>query len=331
METLLEKFLSGNSSPQEDKCLHAILESKEVEALFDAYASKKWNTASRTMPAKIKRRIFRRVLTQLENRMSLGQEAERHQPPFKRILLRTVGVAAGIALAVLSGYLVGRESALPSGRFEVIALNGQRSSVTLPDGTSVMLNSGSRISCSPLYNLRNRDVNLDGEAFFEVARNPDSPFTVIAGEVEVEALGTKFNVKAYGPDRMVTATLVEGKIKASACDQEEILSPAEEVSFNPETGVLEKYPAPNRNHLIPWRDNELLFSGNTLEEISSILERMYNVTVIFDDDEVKGYSYTGLVRNSSLDNILNLITATTPVESRICSDTLFFRHKEVAP
>lgn len=88
--------------------------------------------------------------------------------------------------------------------------------------------------------------------------------------------------------------------------------------------TAEEDAAPNKSHLIPWRDNELYFNGKTLREIGVILERMYNVNVCFEDDSIMEYSYTGLVRNSSLNNVLDLITATSPVEVQMYSNTIKF-------
>ena len=73
-----------------------------------------------------------------------------------------------------------------------------------------------------------------------------------------------------------------------------IMKPAEEISYNVKSGEMKKYNAPNKNHLIPWRDNELFFNGNNLKEIGAILERMYNVNVIFEDETITKYTYTSL-------------------------------------
>ena len=152
-------------------------------------------------------------------------------------------------------------------------------------------------------------------------------YVVIDGETEVEVLGTKFNVRAYNSEPEIVTTLVEGCVKATADGREMFMKPAEEISYNVKSGEMRKYDAPNKNHLIPWRDNELFFNGNNLKEIGAILERMYNVNVIFEDESVTAYSYTGLVRNSSLNNVLDLITATSPVEAQMYYNTIKFSRR----
>ena len=211
--------------------------------------------------------------------------------------------------------------------FECIAANGQKSTISLPDGTKVMLNSGSSIRYASDFNVKNRDIDLNGEAYFEVARNEEIPLVVSARQMKVEVLGTKFNVRAYNSEPEIVTTLVEGCVKATADGREMLMKPAEEISYNVKSGEMRKYDAPNKNHLIPWRDNELFFNNNNLKEIGAILERMYNVNVIFEDESVTAYSYTGLVRNSSLSNVLDLITATSPVEAQMYYNTIKFSRR----
>lgn len=190
-----------------------------------------------------------------------------------------------------------------------------------------MLNSGSSIRYASDFNVKNRDIDLNGEAYFEVARNEEIPLVVSARQMKVEVLGTKFNVRAYNSEPEIVTTLVEGCVKATADGKEMLMKPAEQISYNVKSGEMRKYDAPNKNHLIPWRDNELFFSNNNLKEIGAILERMYNVNVIFEDESVTAYSYTGLVRNSSLNNVLDLITATSPVEAQMYYNTIKFSRR----
>ena len=191
-----------------------------------------------------------------------------------------------------------------------------------------MLNSGSSLRYASDYNVKNRGIELNGEAYFEVARNEEIPFIVSARQMKVEVLGTKFNVRAYSSEPEIVATLVEGSVKAIADGKEMIIKPAEEVRYDRRNGEMRKLEAPNRSHLIPWRDNELFFNNNSLKEISVILERMYNVNIIFEDDSITEYTYTGLVRNSSLSNVLDLITATTPVEAQMYYNTIKFSKRQ---
>ena len=132
---------------------------------------------------------------------------------------------------------------------------GQKSSVTLPDGTRIWLNSGSRVSYSSAFNSRSRTVNLEGEAYFSVARNEQLPFVVQADGMSVTALGTKFNVKAYANEEEVVATLVEGRIRTDAGDESEIVLPENQASYNRSSGAMSVRPVENMELPMAWFNN----------------------------------------------------------------------------
>jgi len=143
----------------------------------------------------------------------------------------------------------------------------------------------------------------------------------------VEALGTKFNIRSYVEDPCIVTTLLEGRIRAGAGDWSETLLPEEEVSYDKSSGEMTRSRVKDAGHMVPWIRNELLFTDNSLAEIAVILERMYNVAVIFDDAETKKYTYTGLVKNNSLSNVLELISTTSPVKYRMTAGTIKFSRK----
>ena len=133
-------------------------------------------------------------------------------------LCKAAAVVALVVGASLASYRYAVTSQ-PERQFEVVTAFGQKSSVTLPDGTRIWLNSGSRVSYSSAFNSRSRTVNLEGEAYFSVARNEQLPFVVQADGMSVTALGTKFNVKADANEDEFWATLVEVRILTYAGDE----------------------------------------------------------------------------------------------------------------
>lgn len=312
--SLIEKYFSGKTTSEENALLRSYMEEGDAARSFDEFAFSKWQDADTEMPEELKDRSRHNLLTGINTQKRLT---------FKKIL-KFSAAAACVAVALVTGFLAGKGTEPEANVFECIAANGQKSTISLPDGTKVMLNSGSSLRYASDFNVKNRDIELNGEAYFEVARNEKIPLIVSAKQMRVEALGTKFNVRAYSSEPEIVTTLVEGCVKATAGGREMIMKPAEEISYNVKSGEMKKYDAPNKNHLIPWRDNELFFNGNNLKEIGTILERMYNVNVIFEDETITKYTYTGLVRNSSLSNVLDLITATSPVESQMYFNTIKF-------
>ena len=314
--SLLQKFFSGQSTEEENDVLAKIFEDGG-EDVFDEYCRRKWAENDCRIPTSVKARI----------RQSLFAMMPRVK--WKRVVASASAAAALAAIVILFvGVLWNRPAKdIAPEIFEIVAERGQKSSVTLPDGSRVMINSASTISYTSDYNVKEREVFLSGEAYFEVASNPDLPFVVHADEVSVTALGTEFNVKAYAEDPYVVTTLVEGSVRTEAGTQYEMLTQAQESIYDKEADVLSAYDVKDLSHAVPWIRNELLFENESLAEIAVTLERMYNVTIVFDDEAVKEYSYTGLIRNNSLQNVLELISSTSPVGYRMNSGTIRFYMK----
>lgn len=196
--------------------------------------------------------------------------------------------------------------------FVVSAEKGQRSNVVLPDGTKVWLNSDTEIKYSGEYGKKDRQISLSGEAYFEVAKDPKHRFIVQAGEMQVEALGTAFNVKAYEEDDELTASLFEGKVKTSVAGQTLLLDPDQSVSYNRIKHSFVKLNG-NTNYDRMWRNQELVFRGESLEEVAIMLDRLYNVKVEFQTDDIKHYRFSGVIKNNSLENVFELISLTAPI------------------
>ena len=312
--SLLEKFFSGQSTEEENNVLSKIFKDGG-EDLFDEYCRRKWAENDCRIPTSVKARIRQSLFTKVP------------RVKWRRVIASTSAVlAAAVILFMCMLWSRPSENAAPE-IFEIVAERGQKSSVTLPDGSRVMINSASTISYTSDYNVKERNVFLSGEAYFDVASNADIPFVVHADKVSVTALGTEFNVKAYAEDPYVVTTLVEGAVRTEAGTQYELLTRAQEASYNKEADVLLAYDVKDISRAVPWIRNELLFENESLADIAVTLERMYNVTIVFEDEAAKGYSYTGLIRNNSLQNVLELISSTSPVGYKMNSGIIRFYMK----
>lgn len=312
--SLLEKFFSGQSTEEENNVLSKIFKDGG-EDIFDEYCRRKWAENDCRIPTSVKARIRQSLFTKMP------------RVKWRRVIASASAVlAAAVILFMYMLWSRPSENAAPE-IFEIVAERGQKSSVTLPDGSRVMINSASTISYTSDYNVKERNVFLSGEAYFDVASNADIPFVVHADKVSVTALGTEFNVKAYAEDPYVVTTLVEGGVRTEAGTQYELLTRAQEASYNKEADVLLAYDVKDISRAVPWIRNELLFENESLADIAVTLERMYNVTIVFEDEAAKGYSYTGLIRNNSLQNVLELISSTSPVGYKMNSGIIRFYMK----
>ena len=200
---------------------------------------------------------------------------------------------------------------------EVIAPMGSRTVVQLSDGSEVHLNYGSKIKYPQFFSCNKREVALTGEGFFKVAHNPEKPFVVKAGNLNIKAVGTTFNVLAYPGDDAIETTLVDGKVVLEQTGQIGkdktigTMVPGQHVAYSllngniaSTKGKVEKY--------ISWIDGKLIFEETPILQVAERLSRMFNVDFQVKDD-IKGYTYTVTLEDESLTQILDLITIATPV------------------
>ncbi|HOP30792.1 MAG TPA: FecR domain-containing protein [Spirochaetota bacterium] len=190
---------------------------------------------------------------------------------------------------------------------------GQRAHLTLQDGTEVWLNAQSTLKYPSKFSKKQRRVEVAGEAFFDVAENSKRPFVVSANHVNLEVLGTQFNIYSYGELNFAEATLVEGSLKVTDNRNENnsvILRPNEQLSF--ENGEFSVSPISNAEHLL-WREGIYCFDDEKLIDIIDKLELYYDVEIIVEDPEIFNFNYTGKFRQrDGIDEILRLLQIIQP-------------------
>ena len=204
--------------------------------------------------------------------------------------------------------------------FAVYAEKGQRSNLTLPDGTKVWLNSGSQLEYNNQYGKKERNVKLTGEAFFEVAKDKKHRFLVKTELMDVEALGTAFNVEAYPEDDEITTSLINGKVRVHTPCKEVILSPNQRACYIKSNNSLYTNKLESAEHANAWIHGEFSFNKASLEEIAKELNRMYNMEIKFNSEEIKKLRFTGIIKNNSLTNVLEIISLTAPVTFEVKDD-----------
>jgi hypothetical protein len=202
---------------------------------------------------------------------------------------------------------------------EVIAPIGSRTVVHLSDGSTVHLNYGSKIKYPRFFAGETRVVTLTGEGYFQVAHNPEQPFIVKAGNLNVEAVGTSFNVSAYPGANVFEATLVNGKVLLTKNDTNGkkiaigAMVPGQHVVYESKTGAVSSASG-NVEKYIAWVEGKLFFVDTPITQIAEKLNRMFNVDIEVQDN-VKNLYYTFTLVDEPLYQILDLMTIATPVVS----------------
>lgn len=291
------------------------------KTLFDI-----WNQSSFSMEHEEKAQMYEEI------RATIGDTTSNNRPTKEKNRFRWIYVAASVVASVILcmiGFRAGIDHQISISESEEIVFrvnNGQKAEVNLSDGTKVFLNSSSSLTYNKNYNSVERKVKLEGEAYFKIVTNKEKPFVVQSNGINVEALGTTFNVRAYDSDHAVAVILIEGKVKVSDFSKEMILNPNERLHYDLITNSMQKdIISPNISSLL-WLDNELDFYREDLFNICLMLQRMYDVNFVFSNENIKKEKFTGLIKNNSLNNVLEVLSSTSSRKlkyKRVSGDTIY--------
>ena len=322
---LLHRLIAGTTTEEENRQLMEWFRQCASKEEFFMLFETAWKESPDEMPRDVQERMYRRLSRELDEKKT------------KTILLRSrfswkvwpqIAVACIIIVLGLVNYRMSdKQKQLSTQNFMVLAEKGQRAFITLPDSTKVWLNSDTKISYPADYGLKERNVTLVGEAYFEVAKNPDKRFIVEAKGMQVEALGTSFNVNAYQNDNKIIASLFSGSVRVSYDRHVAILKPHESVKVDLLNRSFSRYKDESMQNIALWRKNEITFDGESLEEITHIMSRLYNTTICIEDESLKKVCYIGTIRNNNLENFIDIISLTTPVVYENKGDTVFLRKR----
>ena len=209
----------------------------------------------------------------------------------------------------LSYKSIGNQAPMDSLRYnEVIVPKGGEYQLVLSDGTLVYLNSMTKIRFPERFSEKCREVEVCGEAFFEVAENKRVPFVVKTDAYEITVLGTKFNVTAYADEQVATTTLVEGAVSSSGkcIGEAKALRPNEQFVLDRVSGSVEIKNV-DVNYYTAWKDGMFRFRDVRLEEIMHVVERWYDMTVVYEDESVRDLHFGfNMSRLETIEPLLNI-------------------------
>ena len=277
------------------------------------------------------------------NNQNLEPELEK-PTGFSKRKLAFIGIAAGIFTIFFINYslrLAKSVTKQTNNAFvnEVVTKRGSKSSIKLPDGTIVRLNTDSRLTYLNFTAGKNREVTLIGEAYFDVAHDSSRPFIIHTGKINIKVLGTSFNVRNYPQDKELETSLIKGKIEVSlesrpediitlkptekliiAKEQDELATATKVKSSIDNKVVLTSITYLRHDSLVAetsWLNDKMVFVNQPLDKIAIELERKYAITVSFKDEKVKKYRYTGVFENVSLEKVFQLIKYSKNINYKI--------------
>lgn len=232
-----------------------------------------------------------------------------------RFMLRIAASILLIALGVGGGYFL-QTRQLVNSFTEVYSPYGHKTMVILPDNSKVWLNGDSRIKYNTDFS-NSRNVELTGEALFEVTKKPHNLFTVKAKDLKIEVYGTTFNVQSYYDDIVSEVALVEGSV--GLFHDEQLLKkmiPGEVVAYNAQTSKFSSQKG-NIDQITSWKADELVIENETFESMVKYLERWYGVQITLDQSLKQDLRLSFKVKAESLIELLSIIDHITPVSYEI--------------
>ncbi|MCS2894032.1 FecR domain-containing protein [Parabacteroides faecis] len=227
-------------------------------------------------------------------------------------------VAAILFIPLLAAYLL--EVLIPEKRdirmLEVRTNPGMTTSLTLPDGTKVNLNSESSLVYPETFDGDFRSVRLEGEAFFEVVKNPEKRFVVTTPHnARVEVLGTSFNMEAFKWDSIVSTTLISGKVAFISRSGQVNMKPGEKLVYNIQADRASIYQT-NGEAEISWKNGMIIFRKTPFEEALRMLTKRFNVDFVVSNNKYVKDFYTGSFTNHRLEQILDIFNASSGIKWR---------------
>jgi transmembrane sensor len=200
---------------------------------------------------------------------------------------------------------------------EVASAYGVKTKLELPDGSTVMLNGGSSIKYAENFEDTARQVELSGEAFFNVAKNQEKPFIVKTNKLNIRAIGTAFNVRAYPEEKNTETALVEGVVKIGAENLKPEIMNEHHVAFYENENQKLEIRETNTDVFTAWMQGKLILRNTSMNEVTRLLARWYNIDFVIKNPEIQQYSFTATFRNENIYQVMDLLKLATPIEYKI--------------
>ena len=191
---------------------------------------------------------------------------------------------------------------------------GGKYQINLPDGSKVWLNASSSLRFPAIFVGNTREVELTGEAFFDVAKNKNKPFKVITKDQVVEVLGTQFNINSYSDEDAIKTTLIEGSVKVIYKDQIVLLSPGQQ--FRPNNLSLKIVHA-DTDEVIAWKNGYFLFKNEDIQSVMRKLSRWYDVEVNYSGEMPKVGFGGNISRSKDISEVLDVLQLTNAVHFKV--------------
>lgn len=316
IEHILPRYCAGEATPEESRMVEDWMKqsdenyqiAKQIQTLY---------LATDTMQV-LSKVDTEKALSSVCRKMSEGSEGSK-----VTMVTWLQRVAAILFIPLLITFGIQNLKPRPVKIAQIIEVKtnpGMTTTVNLPDGSIVHLNSESKLSYPSFFDKGQRKVSLQGEAFFEVQKDPEHGFVISTPhETKIEVLGTSFNVEAFEKDAFVSTTLIEGKVRFDYMKNQRttavLMKPGQKLtydSFSSQVQLIETSGATE----IAWKDGKIAFQATPLPEALRMLEKRFNVTFVISNDRLCKEAFTGSFSHQRLERILEIFKISSNIKWR---------------
>ena len=357
---LIEKYLSGNLSEEQEKELMNWVQESDVNRAYFARLKNLWvatqlENENHEINTEDEYRLVRYRLKMRSGRDHPDLQDSYYKLSARRTLRKALQIAAIIVfLYSIAGTFIIVKRNLKKEYTEIRTKRGEKSFLKLADGTLIWLNSETVFRYPSRLDSKNVRVFLDGEAYFDVAKNPNRNFIVQASSLDIAVIGTSFNVKSYSMDNTIETTLEEGKISITGkmgtkqIKDPVILIPNQRATFiknsleysvknitdppvdreDTQSHTIERIntvigPQIIRTEQIDskqytsWKDGKMMFKSKRFEDLALQMERWYDIKIEITDQELKDIRYTGVFEKETIEQALHALSLSLPFHYEI--------------
>lgn len=331
IEELKAKFLAGECSEEELVALRDMLKDSPEERL-QLFREEKLSDElkGQFMPKSQLMLAEQKMLARLKE-MKAEQQAEKQAEQKAERHAHIISMwrrAAAIAIVCVLGGLAWfylQHNPISSRQMQMVATVDRDTALTLPDGTKVWLNKFSSIKYPEEFAETDRKVEMSGEGYFEVTKNPHQPFIVESDVMSVKVLGTIFNFRVDKARQTASVSLLEGKVRVKGNRDEGmiVLKPGQKACVDVHSGSMTVSDIDAYQDAM-WHEHKTAFNGASVNEIAKMLENIYNVQVIVDPAIDQKRTYSGVIKEKeTIDSVLELLQNTLPIRYRVKGNKVF--------
>ena len=345
---LLLKYLQNECTHDELMSIAFWLKDPKNEILFEQFIKEDWAQFESTELKEIQ--TDKPDFELLKRRLNASKSLINNHKIRKIVFRIAASFLLPVAIGSLTFFLLQKNSKPePLAYNEISAPLGSKTNIQLGDGTKVWLNSGSKLKIPQKFVGNFREVQLIGEAYFDVKKDPNKPFIVKTSKLNIKVLGTSFNVKAYPEEGTIETTLVNGLVTITKNNNDPknieaiYLKPKQRATFVKESGQLilaesekklvkaevkikvdqkrEEKMICTKNvdteQFVAWKDDKLVFKYEDFESLCIKLKRWYGVEFNIRSEELKKYHYTGVLQKETINDVIEILRLTMPFRYEI--------------